>query len=248
MHNAKAILTTRRAGGLFVLQSSVFRINEKLLNGEQGPALTIGIPVFFPRRRRGFFSRITNQTYQIRQTSGPRTFYGGKKSMNTLVIVLITACCLVAGYVFYGRWLANKWGIDPKAKTPAVTKNDGQDYVPTDGWVVFAHQFSSIAGAGPVTGAIQAAVFGWVPVFLWILLGGIFFGAVTDFGALYANVKNEGRSMGLLIEQYIGKTGKEFFLLFCWLFTLIVIAAFAVVFGLIQKKMHFTGWKDRFPQ
>ena len=79
--------------------------------------------------------------------------------MNTLVIVLIAACCLVAGYVFYGRWLANKWGIDPKAKTPAVTKNDGQDYVPTDGWVVFAHQFSSIAGAGPVTGAIQAAVF-----------------------------------------------------------------------------------------
>ena len=111
--------------------------------------------------------------------------------MNTLVIVLIAACCLVAGYVFYGRWLANKWGIDPKAKTPAVTKNDGQDYVPTDGWVVFAHQFSSIAGAGPVTGAIQAAVFGWVPVFLWILLGGIFFGAVTDFGALYASVKNE---------------------------------------------------------
>ena len=204
--------------------------------------------------------------------------------MNTLVIVLIAACCLVAGYVFYGRWLANKWGIDPKAKTPAVTKNDGQDYVPTDGWVVFAHQFSSIAGAGPVTGAIQAAVFGWVPVFLWILLGGIFFGAVTDFGALYASVKNEGRSMGLLIEQYIGKTGKKLFLLFCWLFTLIVIAAFAdmvagtfnaytvvdgvstlsdaavvngaagsisllfivfaVIFGLIQKKMHFTGWKE----
>lgn len=93
-----------------------------------------------------------------------------------------------------------------------------------------------------------ANFFGWVPVFLWILPGGIFFGAVTDFGALYASVKNEGRSMGLLIEQYIGKTGKKLFLLFCWLFTLIVIAAFAVVFGLIQKKMHFTGWKDRFPQ
>lgn len=80
---------------------------------------------------------------------------------------------------------------------------------------------------GPVTGAIQAAVFGWVPVFLWIILGGIFFGAVTDFGALYASVKNEGKSMGLLIEQYIGKTGKKLFLLFCWLFTLIVTAAFA---------------------
>ena len=94
-------------------------------------------------------------------------------------------------------------------------------------WTVFAHQFSSIAGAGPVTGAIQAAVFGWVPVLLWILIGGIFFGAVTDFGALYASVKNDGKSMGLLIEKYIGKTGKKLFLLFCWLFTLIVIAAFA---------------------
>lgn len=204
--------------------------------------------------------------------------------MNTLIIVLVAAVCLVAGYVFYGRWLANKWGIDPKAKTPAVTKNDGQDYIPTDGWTVFAHQFSSIAGAGPVTGAIQAAVFGWVPVLLWILIGGIFFGAVADFGALYASVKNEGKSMGLLIEKYIGKTGRKLFLLFCWLFTLIVIAAFAdmvagtfnayevvdnvtklspaakvngaagsisllfiafaMIFGLIQKKMQFTGWKE----
>ena len=147
--------------------------------------------------------------------------------MNTLVIVLIAAVCLLAGYVFYGRWLAKKWGIDPKAKTPAYTHEDGEDYVPTDGWTVFAHQFSSIAGAGPVTGAIQAAAFGWLPVLLWILLGGIFFGAVTDFGALYASVKNEGKSMGMLIEQYIGKTGRKLFLLFCWLFTLIVTAAFA---------------------
>ena len=147
--------------------------------------------------------------------------------MNTLVIVAIAAVCLLTGYTLYGRWLANKWGIDPKAKTPAYTKEDGKDYVPTDGWVVFAHQFSSIAGAGPVTGAIQAAAFGWLPVLLWILLGGIFFGAVTDFGALYASVKNEGKSMGLLIEKYIGKTGRKLFLLFCWLFTLIVIAAFA---------------------
>ncbi len=147
--------------------------------------------------------------------------------MNTLVIVLVAGVCLAAGYLFYGRWLAKTWGIDPNAKTPAVTKEDGQDYVPTNGWTVFTHQFSSIAGAGPVTGAIQAAVFGWVPVFLWIVLGGIFFGAVTDFGALYASVKNEGKSMGLLIEQYIGKTGRKLFLLFCWLFTLIVIAAFA---------------------
>ena len=147
--------------------------------------------------------------------------------MNTLVIVLIAAVVLVAAYLFYGRWLAKKWGIDPKAQTPAVKNNDGKDYVPTDGWTVFSHQFSSIAGAGPVTGAIQAAAFGWLPVLLWVLLGGVFFGAVTDFGALYASVKNDGKSMGVLIEKYIGKTGRKLFLLFCWLFTLLVIAAFA---------------------
>ena len=147
--------------------------------------------------------------------------------MNTLVIVLAAAIALVCAYVGYGRWLANKWGIDPTAKTPAVENNDGKDFVPTNGWTVFSHQFSSIAGAGPVTGAIQAAAFGWLPVLLWILIGGIFFGAVTDFGALYASVKNEGKSMGLLIEKYIGKFGRKVFLLFCWLFTLLVIAAFA---------------------
>lgn len=201
--------------------------------------------------------------------------------MNTLVIVLIAAVCLVCAYAGYGRWIARSWGIDPNAKTPAVLHEDGKDYVPTDGWTVFSHQFSSIAGAGPVTGAIQAAAFGWLPVLLWILLGGIFFGAVTDFGALYASVKNDGKSMGLLIEKYIGKLGRKLFLLFCWLFTLLVIAAFAdmvagtfnafdaegslaataaangaagtisllfivfaMLFGLLQKKLHLTGWKE----
>ena len=152
---------------------------------------------------------------------------GEDSEMNTLVIVLIAAVLLTAAYVFYGRWLYKKWGIDQKAETPAHKFEDGQDYVPTDGWTVFSHQFSSIAGAGPVTGAIQAAVFGWLPVLLWVLIGGIFFGAVTDFGALYASVKNDGKSMGLLIEKYIGKLGRKLFLAFCWLFTLIVIAAFA---------------------
>ena len=204
--------------------------------------------------------------------------------MNTLVIVLIAAVVLVCAYAGYGRWLAKTWGVDPNAKTPAVRLEDGKDYVPTDGWTVFSHQFSSIAGAGPVTGAIQAAAFGWLPVLLWVLIGGVFFGAVTDFGALYASVKNDGKSMGLLIEKYIGKTGRKRFLLFCWLFCCIVIAAFAdmvagtfnayvttdgvtslsdaantngaagmvsimfmvfaVIFGLLQKKFHFTGWKE----
>ena len=86
--------------------------------------------------------------------------------MNTLVIVLIAAVCLFAAYVLYGRWLAKKWGIDPKAKTPAVMHNDGKDYVPTDACTVFSHQFSSIAGSVPVTSAIQASAFGWLPVLM----------------------------------------------------------------------------------
>lgn len=146
--------------------------------------------------------------------------------MNGLVIVLIGIVVLGAGYLLYGRWLANKWGLDPKAKTPAYTHEDGQDYVPSSKLTVFAHQFSSIAGAGPVTGPILASVFGWVPVLLWLLIGGLFFGAVQDFGALYASVKNEGKSMGMIIEKYIGRTGRKLFMLFCWLFTLLVMAAF----------------------
>ena len=146
--------------------------------------------------------------------------------MNGLVIVLIAIVVLGAGYLFYGRWLANKWGLDPKAKTPAYTHEDGQDYIPSSKLTVFAHQFSSIAGAGPVTGPILASVFGWVPVLLWLLIGGLFFGAVQDFGALYASVKNEGKSMGMIIEKYIGRTGRKLFMLFCWLFTLLVMAAF----------------------
>ena len=146
--------------------------------------------------------------------------------MNGLVIVLIGIVALSTGYLLYGRWLAKKWGIDPKAKTPAYTHEDGQDYVPSSKFTVFSHQFSSIAGAGPVTGPILASVFGWVPVLLWLIIGGLFFGAVQDFGALYASVKNEGKSMGMIIEKYIGKTGHKLFMLFCWLFTLLVIAAF----------------------
>ncbi|MEE3393348.1 MAG: carbon starvation CstA family protein [Lachnospiraceae bacterium] len=146
--------------------------------------------------------------------------------MNSLVILLIAIVVLFCGYVFYGRFLAKSWGIDPKAKTPAYTHQDGEDYVPASKLTVFAHQFSSIAGAGPVQGPILAAAFGWVPVLLWLLIGGVFFGAVQDFGALYASVKNEGKSIGLVIEKYIGKSGRRVFTLFCWLFCLLVIAAF----------------------
>ena len=147
--------------------------------------------------------------------------------MNGLMVVGFAIVFFTAAYLVYGRWLVRTWGIDVDAKTPAHEFEDGKDYSPASRFTVFADQFSSIAGAGPITGPIIAAMFGWLPALLWLLVGGVFFGAVQDFTALYASVKNQGKSMGLLIEQYVGKTGRRLFLLFCWLFTLLVIAAFA---------------------
>ena len=146
--------------------------------------------------------------------------------MNGLTILAIAIVALFFGYRGYAKWLEYTWGVDPKAKTPAQLMNDGRDYTPASKWTVFSHQFTSITGAGPVTGPIIAAMFGWLPALLWMIFGCIFFGAVQDFTALYASVKNGGKSMGMLIEQYIGSTGRQMFLLFCWLFTLLVIAAF----------------------
>jgi carbon starvation protein len=142
-------------------------------------------------------------------------------------MLIIAAVVLLLAYLVYGRALAKKWGIDPKKPTPAHEFEDGVDYVPTKPSIVFGHEFASIAGAGPINGPIQAAMFGWLPVLLWILIGGVFFGAVQDFSALYASVKNKGKTIGYIIETYIGRTGKRLFLVFVWLFSILVIAAFA---------------------
>ena len=147
--------------------------------------------------------------------------------MNGIVLMLVAAVVLACGYLLYGRWLSNKWGVDAKALTPARRMEDGKSFSPASAFTVFSHQFSSICGAGPVTGTIVAMAFGWLPVVLWVLIGGIFFGAVHDFGALYASMKNNGKSLAQLIEKYIGKTGRRLFLIFSWLFCIIVIAAFS---------------------
>lgn len=147
--------------------------------------------------------------------------------MSGLAVVVFAIVVFICAYCFYGRWLVKTWGIDPDAKTPAYRFEDGKDFTPASKFTVFAHQFSSITGAGPVTGPIIAAAFGWVPALLWLLIGGVFFGAVQDFTALYASVKNDGKSMGKIIEKYVGKLGGRMFLMFCWLFSLLVIAAFS---------------------
>lgn len=161
--------------------------------------------------------------------------------MNGILIMVIAIVVLGGAYLLYGRWLAKTWGIDPNAKTPAYEMEDGVDYEPADTNVVFGHQFASIAGAGPINGPIQAAVFGWVPVLLWVLIGGVFFGAVQDFVSMYASVKNKGRSIGYIIERYIGKTGKKLFLAFCWLFCILVVAAFADVVASTFKGFNGEG-------
>ena len=149
--------------------------------------------------------------------------------MNAAVLLIISIAILVVGYIFYGGWLSKKWGVDPNNVTPAHTMEDGVDYVPAKAPVLMGHHFSSIAGAGPINGPIQAAVFGWVPVALWVLIGGIFFGGVHDFGSLFASVRNKGKSIGTVIEDSIGLKAKRLFLIFAYLTLLLVVAAFASI-------------------
>ena len=149
--------------------------------------------------------------------------------MNAVVILLVGCAILIAGYVFYGKWLAEQWGVDPNRTTPAHELEDGNDYVPAKAPVLMGHHFSSIAGAGPINGPIQAAVFGWVPVMLWVLIGGIFFGAMHDFGALFASVRNKGQSIGEVIAESIGSRAKKLFLTFSYLTLILVVAAFASI-------------------
>jgi carbon starvation protein len=149
--------------------------------------------------------------------------------MSGIAILLVSIAALIIGYVTYGSWLAKKWGVDPKIKTPAHELKDGKDYVPAKAPVLLGHHFSSIAGAGPINGPIQAAVFGWVPVLLWVIIGGIFFGAVHDFGSLFASIRHKGQSIGAVISENMGSRAKKLFIIFSYLTLLLVVAAFASI-------------------
>jgi carbon starvation protein len=149
--------------------------------------------------------------------------------MNSLVLIFVSIVCFVIAYATYGSWLCKKWGIDDKRPTPAHTRTDGVDYVPAKAPVLLGHHFSSIAGAGPIVGPIGAAVFGWLPVMLWIIIGSIFFGGVHDMGSLFASVRHDGKSVGEVIGVSMGRKGKNLFSLFAWLTLLLVIAAFTSI-------------------
>ncbi len=149
--------------------------------------------------------------------------------MNALLILLVGIVVLVLGYVLYGGWLAKQWGVDPNRPTPAHELEDGVDYVPAKPYVLIGHHFSSIAGAGPINGPIQAAVFGWVPVVLWVLIGGIFFGAMHDFGALFASIRHKGQTLSAVVAENIDDNAKKLFCIFSYLTLLLVVAAFASI-------------------
>ncbi len=150
--------------------------------------------------------------------------------MNTLVLLAVCLVILLCGYIFYGRWLAKQWGVgEGNRETPAHTMYDGVDYVPAKAPVLMGHHFSSIAGAGPITGPIGAAMFGWLPVTLWVLVGGIFFGGVHDFGALFASIRHNGQSIGEIISANMSKRAKQLFIIFSYLTLILVVAAFAAI-------------------
>ena len=149
--------------------------------------------------------------------------------MNAMLVLLVSIAVLVAGYFLYGGWLAKQWGVDPSRPTPAHSMEDGVDYVPAKPYVVLGHHFSSIAGAGPINGPIQAAIFGWVPVLLWVLIGGIFFGAMHDFGALFASIRHKGQTIATVIRDNIDGSAKKLFCIFAYLTLILVVAAFASI-------------------
>ena len=164
--------------------------------------------------------------------------------MNAVLILLVGCAILIVGYIFYGGWLAKQWGVDDSRPTPAHELEDGMDYVPAKAPVLMGHHFSSIAGAGPINGPIQAAVFGWVPVVLWILIGGIFFGAVHDYGALFASIRHKGQSIGEVIALNIGDRAKKLFLIFSYLTLILVVAAFGSIVASTFQATYVDGVVD----
>lgn len=168
--------------------------------------------------------------------------------MSGIIILIIAIAAFVVAYVTYGSWLAKQWGVDPKRETPAHTMEDGVDYVPAKSPVLLGHHFASIAGAGPINGPIQAAVFGWVPVLLWIIIGGIFFGAVQDFSSIVVSIRHGGKSLGEVLEENVGHKCKVLFTIFAWLVLLLVIAAFAdIVAGTFMGYTIVDGQKVFIP-
>lgn len=147
--------------------------------------------------------------------------------MSLSLLLLISAIILLFAYRIYGKYVYNKFGLSDTRKAPSHTLRDGIDYEPSKPIVVLGHHFASIAGAGPIVGPIIAVTFGWIPAVIWILVGGIFFGAVHDLGSMAASLRTEGKSIGVIIRNQIGIRGKQLFVLFSFSTLILVIGVFA---------------------
>lgn len=183
------------------------------------------------------------------------------------VIFVVAVVVFVVAYFTYGRFLSRVFGLDNGKKTPSETMYDGIDYCPAHPSVLLGHHFASIAGAGPIVGPIAAAAsFGWLPAYLWCLLGSVFIGGPHDMGAIVASMRHEGKSLGEVIYRWIGKRGKTLFLCFTWLTLVLVVSVFlqlsadtfaedpavafsgtlyiflAVVFGLMVYRFRVSLW------
>ncbi len=147
--------------------------------------------------------------------------------MDLLTLLVLSGSILIAAYFIYGKYVYRKFGLSDKREAPSHTYSDGVDYIPSKPIVVLGHHFASIAGAGPIVGPIIAVTFGWIPAVIWILVGGIFFGAVHDLGSMAASLRNQGKSIGVIINNNIGYKGKQLFILFSFSTLILIIGVFA---------------------
>ena len=146
--------------------------------------------------------------------------------MNGAILLLVGVVCFTLAYFFYSKFIARAIGVDPDKPTPAHTMGDGVDYVPAHPMVLYGHHFAAIAGAGPIIGPVLAAQFGWAAVALWIILGCIFIGSMHDMVTLFLSVRHQGKSIGSVIEDVLGRSGKMIFLMFCFAALVLVMSVF----------------------
>lgn len=149
--------------------------------------------------------------------------------MNGITLILIAIVFYLIAYRLYGKFISKKLKVSKDNVTPSHTLYDGVDYVPAKSPVLLGHHFASIAGAGPIVGPVIAAGFGWIPVYLWVLFGAVFIGGVHDYATIIASIRHQSKSIGFVIEKYIGISGKKLFLLFAWATLILVIAVFTII-------------------
>jgi len=150
--------------------------------------------------------------------------------MSSIVLLVVGVAAFVTGFQIYSRFIAQRiYRLDPDFVTPAHEFEDGVDYVPTNRHVLFGHHFTSVAGAAPIVGPAIAVIWGWLPAFLWVVLGSVFAGAVHDFGTLWISTRHKGKSIGTLTQSIIGDRARVLFLLLIFFLLLMVNAVFAVI-------------------